>query len=159
ALLAASRPVHEWLVEHLEPREGHHVLEIAAGPGDTGFLVAPPLGKGRLTTTDLAPALVDAAPKRGEELRITNADFRLLDAQAMDVADTSFDGVICRWGLMLMPDPTAALRECKRVLVPGGRFVYAVFTGPEENAFASLPARVLIEAGHLPKPSSQWQPG
>jgi SAM-dependent methyltransferase len=110
-------------------------------------------------STDLAPAMVDAARKRGAELGITNADYRLLDAQAMDCADASFNGVICRWGLMLMPDPAAALRECKRVLVPGGRLVYAVFTGPEENPFASLPARVLIEAGHLPKPSPEWQPG
>lgn len=159
SLFTASRPVHEWLVNKLNPRDGHHVLEIAAGPGDTGFLAAPRLGKGRLTSTDLAPAMVDAARKRGAELGITNAEYRLLDAQAMECADASFDGVICRWGLMLMPDPAAALRECKRVLVPGGRLVYAVFTGPEENAFASLPARVLIEAGHMPKPTAEWRPG
>jgi len=75
--------------------------------------------------------------------------------------DASFDGVICRWGFMLMPDPAAALRECKRVLKPGGRLVFAVFTGPDENPFASLPARVLTEAGHLERPaaSSEWQPG
>ena len=159
ALLSASRPIHEWLVEHLAPREGHRVLEIAAGPGDTGFLAARQLGNGRLTSTDLSPAMIDAARKRGAELGITNVDYRLLDAQAMDSADASFDGVICRWGFMLMPDPAAAFRECKRVLVPGGRLVFAVFTGPEENPFASLPARVLIEAGHLPRPASGWQPG
>jgi SAM-dependent methyltransferase len=159
AMMTASRPVHEWLVEHLDPRDGHHVLEIAAGPGDTGFLAAPRLGTGRLTSTDLAPAMVDAARKRGAELGITNADYRLLDAQAMDCADASFDGVICRWGFMLMPNPEAALEECRRVLVPGGRLVFAVFTGPEENPFASLPARVLIEAGHMARPASGWQPG
>ena len=159
AMLSASQPVHEWLVEHLDPRDGHHVLEIAAGPGDTGFMAAPRLGTGRLISTDLAPGMVDAARKRGAELGITNAEYRLLDAQAMDCADASFDGVICRWGFMLMPSPEAALKECQRVLVPGGRLVFAVFTGPEENPFASLPARVLIEAGHMPRPSSEWQPG
>ncbi|MGH7617327.1 MAG: class I SAM-dependent methyltransferase [Gemmatimonadaceae bacterium] len=159
SLLAASRPIHEWLVDRVEARDGHHVLEIAAGPGDTGFLAARRLGAGRLVSTDLAQSMVDAARKRAAELGIRNADFRALDAQAMDVQDASFDGVICRWGLMLMPDPAAALRECRRVLVPGGRFVFAVFTGPEENAFASLPARVLIEAGHLPTPAAGWRPG
>jgi SAM-dependent methyltransferase len=159
ALLAASRPIHEWLVQHLDPSDGDRVLEIAAGPGDTGFLAAPQLGKGRLVSTDLAPGMVDAARKRGAELGIKNVDYRVLDAQAMDLPDESFDGVICRWGFMLMPEPSAALRECKRVLVPGGRLVFAVFTGPDENPFASIPARILIDAGHLPRPASGWHPG
>ena len=159
SLLAASRPIHEWLAKNLEAKAGQRVLEIAAGPGDTGFLVAPSLGGGRLVSTDLSASMVDAARKRGAELGITNVDYRMLDAQAMDVGDASFDGVICRWGFMLMPDPAAALRECRRVLVPGGRLVFAVFTGPDKNPFASIPARILIEMGHLPAPASAWQPG
>lgn len=159
SLLAASRPIHEWLVQHLEPKSGQRVLEIAAGPGDTGFLAAKQLGNGRLVSTDLSTTMVEMARKRGAELGITNADFRVLDAQAMDLADASFDGVICRWGFMLMPDPAAAFRECHRVLKPGGRLVFAVFTAPDENPFASIPARVLIEAGHLAPPATGWQPG
>ncbi len=159
SLLAASRPIHEWMADHLEAKDGQRVLEIAAGPGDTGFLVAPRLGKGRLLSTDLAPSMVEAARKRGAELGIVNADYRVLDAQAMDLPSASFDGVLCRWGFMLMPYPEAAFRECHRILVPGGRLVFAVFTGPEENPFASIPARILREAGYLPPPASDWQPG
>lgn len=59
SLLAASRPIHEWLVDHLDPRSGQHVLEIAAGPGDTGFLAARRLGNGRLLSTDLSAAMHD----------------------------------------------------------------------------------------------------
>jgi len=145
AMMAASRPIHEWMVEHAELRPGMRVLEIAAGPGDTGFLAAKRLDNGRLLSTDLSPSMVETARNRGAELGITNADYRVLDAQAMDLADESFDAVLCRWGFMLMPDPLASLRECRRVLVPGGRLVFAVFTGPEENPFASLPARILME--------------
>lgn len=159
SMFAATRPIHEWLVKNLDPRDGQHVLEVAAGPGDTGFLAAKRLGTGRLVSTDLSPEMVDVARKRGAELGIQNADYRVLDAQAMDLADASFDGVLCRWGFMLMPDPAAALRECKRVLVRGGRLVFAVFTGPEENPFAFLPARTLMEQGHLPRPAGAWQPG
>jgi ubiquinone/menaquinone biosynthesis C-methylase UbiE len=158
-LLSASRPVHEWLVNHLEPKDGQRVLEIAAGPGDTGFFAARLLGRGRLVSTDLSPSMVEAARKRGAELGIRNADYRTLDAQAMDLDAASFDGVICRWGFMLMPDPAAALRECRRVLVPGGRLVFAVFTGAEENPFASIPARILMDGGHLPRPGAEWRPG
>lgn len=159
SMLTASRPIHEWLVEHLEPREGQRVLEIAAGPGDTGFLAARRLGKGRLVSTDFAPSMVDVARKRGAELGIQNADYQVLDAQAMTLEDASFDGVICRWGFMLMPDPAAALRECRRILVPGGRLVFAVFTSPDENPWASLPVAILRSLGHLPPPSTEWQPG
>src|SRR6185503_17262508 len=150
SMLAASRPVHEWLVRHADPKPGQRLLEIAAGPGDTGLLAAPLLGRGRLLSTDIAPAMVEAARKRGAELGIDNADYRVLDAQAMDLDDASFDGAICRWGYMLMPDPAAALRECRRVLAPGGRLVFSVFQGPDENPWASIPPRILIAAGHLP---------
>jgi ubiquinone/menaquinone biosynthesis C-methylase UbiE len=159
AMLGASRPIHEWLVDHLDLKNGQRVLEIAAGPGDTGFFAAQRLGKGRLVSTDISEAMVDVARKRGAELGVQNVDYRVLDAQAMDMPDALFDGVICRWGLMLMPDPAAAFRECRRVLVPGGRLVFAVFTGPDENPFASIPARILVDAGHLPRPASGWQPG
>lgn len=160
SMMTASRPIHEWLVDHLEPRDGQRILEIAAGPGDTGFLAAKRLGSGRLVSTDIAQAMVDAARKRAAELGVDNVEHRVLDAQAMDLPGESFDGVICRWGFMLMPDPAAALRECRRVLKPGGRLVFAVFTGPEENQFASLTAGVLIEAGHMPRPAQGiWNPG
>ena len=158
-ILTASRPIHEWLVDHLDLKVGRRILEVAAGPGDTGFLAARRLGNGRLVSTDLSPSMVDVARKRGAELGIANADYQPLDAQNMNLEDESFDGVICRWGFMLMPDPAAALRECRRVLVRGGRLVFAVFTSPEQNPWASLPARVLMNDGYLPAPTSEWRPG
>jgi ubiquinone/menaquinone biosynthesis C-methylase UbiE len=117
------------------------------------------LGDGRLLSTDLSPVMLDAAQKRASELGIANVDFRVLDAQAMDLPDASFDGAVCRWGYMLMPDPSAAFRETKRILVPGGRLAFAVFTGPAKNPFASVPAKILVEMGKLPSPSAEWTPG
>ena len=62
----------------VDPKQGQRLLEIAAGPGDTGFLAASLLGNGRLVSTDIAPAVVEAARKRGAELGIDNADFRVI---------------------------------------------------------------------------------
>lgn len=103
--------------------------------------------------------MVEAARKRGAELGIDNADYRVLDAQAMDVEDASFDGAICRWGFMLMPDPATAFKEVRRILKPQGRLAFAVFTGPGENPWVTIPVGVLREAGHLPPPTGKWEPG
>src|SRR5262245_53473746 len=159
AMFEASRPVHEWLVRSVAPQPGQRLIEIAAGPGDTGFLAAPLLGRGRLVSTDIAPAMVDAARKRGAELGIDNADYRVLDAQAMDIDDAAFDGALCRWGFMLMPEPGTAFKEVRRILKPQGRLAFAVFTGPGENPWVAIPVGVLREAGRLPPPSGTWQPG
>lgn len=153
-LLEMSRPVHSWLVDKLEIEEGDSVLEIAAGPGDTGFLAAPRLGAtGRLMSTDLSPAMIEVARRRAQELGITNAEFEAMDAQAMQFPEASFDAVTCRWGYMLMPDPRAALTETRRVLKPGGRLTLAVFTAATDNPWASIPSRLMVEQGHATRPA------
>jgi SAM-dependent methyltransferase len=76
----------------------------------------------------------------------------------MDLADDAVDGVVCRWGYMLMADPAAALAETRRVLRPGGRLAFAVFSGAEENPWAALPADVLPERGHM-QPPQRDDPG
>lgn len=153
-LLKVSRPVHSWLVDKLELKEGDSVLEIAAGPGDTGFLAAPLLGAtGQLVSTDISPAMVDVARRRAREMGITNARFEVMDAQAMQFPEASFDAALCRWGYMLMPDPRAALAETRRVLKPGGRLTFAVFTAAPENPWASIPSRLMIEHGHVAPPA------
>jgi len=142
----ASHPVGKWMVDALDPQPGETLLELAAGVGDTGFAAASRLGaEGRLITTDFAQAMVDAARRRAEELGVPNAEFRTLDAERMDLGDGSIDGVLCRWGYMLMADPGVALAETRRVLGDGGRVALSVWGNPEQNPWASIPARALLE--------------
>src|SRR5215208_3019413 len=151
----SSRPVGEWLVEALDPRPGETMLELAAGVGDTGIAVASRLGpSGKLISTDFSSHMVDAARRRAEELGASNADFRTMDAERMDLPDDSVDGVVCRWGYMLMADPAGALAETRRVLRPGGRVAFSVWGDPASNPWASVPAQVLVEytSGEPPDP-------
>jgi SAM-dependent methyltransferase len=142
----ASRAVGEWLVDALDPQPGETVLELAAGVGDTGFAAARRLGtEGTLISTDFSDAMVDAARRRAQELGVSNAEFRTLDAERMDLDDGSVDGVLCRWGYMLMADPGAALAETRRVLGDDGRLALSVWGDPEQNPWASIPARALLE--------------
>jgi SAM-dependent methyltransferase len=153
----ASREVGEWLVDAVDPQPGETVLELAAGVGDTGFAAARRLGPGgRLITTDFSDQMVQAARRRAGELAVSNAEFRTLDAQDMDLDDGSVDGVMCRWGYMLMADPGAALAETRRVLGEGGRVALSVWGDPERNPWASIPARALLEqtGAEPPDPSA-----
>ena len=149
-----SKPVGMWLVEKLEPRVGQTLLELAAGMGDTGFVAAKLVGpSGRLISTDFAPEMVKRAERWAAELGVTNAEFRVLDAENMDLESDSVDGVLCRWGYMLMSDPAAALRETRRVLRPGGRLTFSVFAGPDQNPWAALPAKALVDEGLMRAPA------
>jgi ubiquinone/menaquinone biosynthesis C-methylase UbiE len=148
-----SGPVRKWLIRALAPQAGDTVLELAAGVGDTGFDAAAIIGpEGRLLCTDFSPGMLAAARRRGAERGAENVEYRILDAQRIALDADSVDGVLCRFGYMLMPDTAAALAETRRVLRPGGRLALAVWGSPERNPMFSIIAGNLIAGGHLPPP-------
>jgi SAM-dependent methyltransferase len=149
ALRRTTMPVSAWMVEAIAPQPGHTVLELAAGPGDTGFLAAELIQPGgTLICSDFAPEMLAVAQRRAEALGITNVRFRQIDAEsAIDQPAASLDGVLCRWGYMLMLDPEQALRETRRVLRPGGRVALAAWTGPEQNPWMEAPWAELARRG------------
>jgi SAM-dependent methyltransferase len=156
AMARATMPVSVWMVDALALQPGYDVLELAAGIGDLGFLAAEQIAPtGTLISSDFAPEMITAAQARAERQGIGNVRFRQIDAEGIDQPAASLDGVLCRFGYMLMADPEAALRETRRVLKPGARVALAAWTSPTENPWASLPIGELVERGHVERP----QPG
>jgi SAM-dependent methyltransferase len=148
-----ATPVREWLIRELAPQHGDTVLELAAGVGDTGFEAAAIVGEqGRLICSDVSPAMLEAARRRGAELGLTNVDYRVIDAERIELDEDSVDGVLCRFAYMLLPDPGGAFRETRRVLRSGGTLAFAVWGAPERNPFFTAVAIALIEFGHLAPP-------
>jgi SAM-dependent methyltransferase len=157
---AVGTPLRELMVRELDPQPSDTVLELAAGTGETGFDAAERLGEGgRLISSDFSPGMVDGARRRGEERGIENAEYRVLDAERIELAGDSVDGAICRFGYMLMEDPAAALAETRRVVRAGGRLVLAVWGPPDRNPFFMIPARSLVQRGHLQPPEPPPAPG
>ena len=154
-----SHAVGEQMVAKLDPQPGQTVLELAAGTGETGFAAAARLGDdGLLISTDFSAPMIEAARRRAEELGLANVEFQVMDAERMTLDDDSVDGVLCRWGYMLMADPKAALAETRRVLRAGGRLCLSVWGPAEDNQWAALSRRTLVEAGHAPA-SQPGDPG
>ena len=143
-----TMPVASWMIDAVRPQPGHNVLELAAGIGDLGFLVAELIRPGgMLITSDLVPEMLTAAQRRAENLGVPNVRFRQIDAQAIDQPAASLDAVLGRWAYMLMPDAEAALRDTRRVLKPGGRLALAAWAAPDDNPWTTLPVQVLTERG------------
>lgn len=154
-----SAPVSRWLVDALALRPGHAVLELAGGGGETGLIAAALVGPGgRLISSDRSAPMLTTARSRAALLGLENVEFRLLDAEAIDLPLASMDAVICRWGYMLMTDPGAALRETRRVLRPGGRVALAVWDAPERNPWSAIPSSALVASG-LREPAEPGEPG
>jgi SAM-dependent methyltransferase len=149
----STAPVREWMITQLAPRPGDTVLELSAGVGYTGFEAASLIGNdGRLISSDFAPEMVEVARRRGTELGLDNVEYRVIDAEHIDLDADTVDGVLCRFGYMLMANPAKALAETRRVLRSGGRLVMAVWGPPERNPWGAIAARILIEDGLLPLP-------
>src|SRR5579875_2147958 len=152
--------VHDWaigvsatMVDALAPQPGDRVLELAAGPGDTGFMAAELiLPGGTLICSDGAEAMIEVARERAASQHVSNVEFRQLELEWIDMETASVDGVLCRWGIMLTADPAAAAREIRRVLRPGGHAALAVWDIPERNPWAALPREAMIAQGHLEPP-------
>jgi SAM-dependent methyltransferase len=152
-IMAITGAVNEWLVNRADPQPGQTVLDLAAGTGDLGLLAAERVGDGgRVISTDFAPEMVDAARRQGEARGARNVEFRVMDAERMDLGDASVDAVLCRWGYMLMADPAQALRETRRVLRDGGPLAFAVWATPDRNPWAAVPGMTLVQRGHMPPP-------
>jgi len=145
--------VNEWIVTQVDPQPGQTILDVAAGPGDLGFRVAERVGsEGTVLSTDFAPEMVEAARRIAASHGLDNVEFKVLNAERMDLDDDSVDGVVCRWGYMLMADPAAALRETRRVLRDGGSLGLAVWAAPDRNPWAAVPAMTIVARGHMPPP-------
>ncbi|PDT84102.1 methyltransferase domain-containing protein [Sinorhizobium sp. BJ1] len=111
------------------------VLEIAAGTGVVTRALAPRLDvEAQLVATDLNQPMLDVAhTKLGDDERII---WQQADAMALPLDDESFDVVLCQFGVMFFPDRVEAYREARRVLKPGGRFLFNVWDRIEANEVA-----------------------
>jgi ubiquinone/menaquinone biosynthesis C-methylase UbiE len=120
------------LAARLADLDGGRVLETAAGTGIVTEALAARLAPAvALIATDLNQAMVDHAATKPA---LRRAELRQADALALPFDDASFDAVACQFGAMFFPDKVAGYREARRVLKPGGRFVFSVWDSLQHNA-------------------------
>ena len=127
------------MFELVAPAPGERVLELACGPGGPGLAAAPlVLPGGEVVLSDVAAEMTAIAGARARALGLENVSTKVLDLEAIDQPDASYDVVLCREGLMFAVDPVRAAREIARVLRPGGRLAVAVWGPRARNPWLSL---------------------
>lgn len=130
----------EWLADRVRGR----VLEVAVGTGSNVLLFPPDV---TVTGIDVSPGMLAEARRRLADAGRT-ATLLEVDAQRLPFDDASFDTVVCALALCSIPDPAAAIREMRRVLVPGGTLLLL------DHVASSWPplrwAQRLVELGSVP---------
>jgi ubiquinone/menaquinone biosynthesis C-methylase UbiE len=128
------------LVTAAEIQPGHRVLDVASGRGAVLFPCAERIGQtGEVIGVDLADEMVRAtnaeAAQRGVSGRV-----HVMDAEHLDFADSTFDRVLCGFGIMSFPDQMRALSEFRRVMKPGGRIALSTWrVSPTSEIQAAIP--------------------
>ncbi len=143
----------EHCVVRLAPKPGEQILDVATGTGRGARRIA---ARGaRVTGIDMSADLIEAAKARAAEEGLT-IDFKVGDAEALPVADASFDGVISTFGVMFVSKPEAAAAELARVCKPGGRL--ALTTWLPDSTIAGLfgVMRPYMPAAPSPPPPSPF---
>lgn len=137
-------PLTRALIERAGIHQGQTVLDVAGGAGEPSLAIAEVVGpEGAVTFTDGVAQMVETARARAQQRGLTNIQFHQCPADSLPFPDESFDVVVSRLGVMLFPDPDAAIHEMLRVLKPGGRLAFAVWGKSDINPFCYLVTRVM----------------
>jgi ubiquinone/menaquinone biosynthesis C-methylase UbiE len=129
-------PYAQDLAKRLSALNAERVLETAAGTGIVTRALERSLSpRGSIVATDLNQPMLDHAAARVSSSRVS---WQKADAQALPFSDGAFDAVVCQFGVMFFPDKQKAYREVRRVLKPGGHFIFNVWDRLEHNEFADL---------------------
>ncbi len=149
-IAAFTRGATDAILEAAQLRPGLRVLDLASGVGDPALSIAAAVGpSGRVTASDMGPGMISLAEELARKLGLPNIEFREANAESLPFADASYDVLTCRFGIMFFPDLGRALRECLRVLKPGGRAAFVAW-GKREQPFFGATAGILLK--HVPVP-------
>jgi len=127
-------PWTQVVLEHAALRSGERVLDVASGTGSVARQAAARVGRsGKVVAVDINEDMLAVGSKLALPAQAARIDWRQGDAARLDMADRSFDVVLCQQGLQFFRDRSAAAREMRRVLVERGRAVISVWQSLEQH--------------------------
>ena len=135
-MLQWLEPVSDKLMKSSQISSGQTVLDVATGTGQPALTIAEKIvgPTGRVIGVDLSPEMLEVAKEEAAYQGLTNVVFQIVKDESLSMfSDDTFDAVVCRNGLMFMPDPVKALKAFRRVLKPGGKASVTVWGSPDKS--------------------------
>ncbi len=152
AMEATLAPIDDPLLRALALDGPAHVAEVGSGGGGTALHT---LQKAHPDTVvhgyDISPSLVDAARARVPDALRPRLTFSVADMQHA-TPPRAYDRLLSRFGVMFFADPDAAFANLARWLAPHGRFAFAVWGHPAQNAWISMARDVVASVVEVPTP-------
>ena len=137
-------PITSALLEASGIIDGQSVLDVAGGAGEPSITIAQAVGaSGSVVCSDAVAQMAATARNEARRAGASNIGFTRCVGESLPFADNSFDTVVCRLGVMLFPDPGAAIKEMLRVVKPGRRVSVAVWRHQKSNPFFYVVADVV----------------
>jgi ubiquinone/menaquinone biosynthesis C-methylase UbiE len=159
-----AQKVSKRLIELAEIKPGSRVLDIATGIGEPAITVANQVGDsgggGHVLAIDISSRMLSIAKQRAISLGLQNViEFKQGDAETIDLPTSTFDAVLCRWGMTLFLDFDTGLSNIYRSLVDGGRFAAAVWSSADKVPVLAITVNTVMKETNSPPPLSPKVPG
>jgi ubiquinone/menaquinone biosynthesis C-methylase UbiE len=135
-MLQWLEPVSDKLMKSSQISPGQTVLDVATGTGQPALTIAEKIVGpiGRVIGVDLSPEMLEVAKEEAAYQGLTNVAFQIVKDESLSMfSDDTFDAVVCRNGLMFMPDPVKALKAFRRILKTGGKASVTVWGSPDKS--------------------------
>jgi len=156
----AGQKLSDKLVDLAELRPGSIVLDVATGIGEPAVTAARRVQpNGKVLANDISPEMLAIGKERVEKLGLQNiVEFRESDAESLKLPDKSIDAVLCRLGLMFLPNLSHALRLFYNALVPDGKIAAAVWPTLDKVPTINLAFLTVLKKLNSPAPSLNTPP-
>jgi ubiquinone/menaquinone biosynthesis C-methylase UbiE len=154
-----AQHVSERLLGLAEVEPGQRILDIATGIGEPALLAASRVGPaGRVIATDISTSMLEIARDRANMSGFTNVEFIESDAERLDFPDSSFDAIVCRWGLSSLANPSDTLVRVRRMLTPNGSFAISVWEERSKLPLMSIATAIARDMFPLPSAPPETAP-
>lgn len=165
-LMKQLAPFHNSMIELIQPKRGEKVLDVCTGPGEPAMTIASLVGPdGHVTGVDLSATMTTLARKSAAKRGLHNVEFVSMDAERLEFPPNTFDIAVSCFGFQIVTRPETAAKEVLRVLKPGGRAGFTVWSTGDKTPAIDVIIRPMLEHatpdedGYLPTPYELGGPG